>query len=82
MNKKESIKQLRKDFLSPSMSLSYQDPIHIVRGKAQYLFDSTGKKYLDAINNIQHVGHCHPKILNAAISQSKKLIRLIKDMIS
>ena len=73
MIKRNLLQKLRKDYLSPSLSLSYEEPLHIVKGIAQYLFDKDGKKYLDAINNIQHVGHCHPRIIEAAYVQSKKL---------
>ena len=73
MIKKSILQKLRKDYLSPSLSLSYEEPLHIVKGVAQYLYDKDGKKYLDAINNIQHVGHCHPRIIEAAYVQSKKL---------
>lgn len=70
---KNTIRFLREKHLSPSMSLSYEEPLHIVRGEDQYLFDANGKRYLDAINNIQHVGHCHPKVVNAAQKQYEKL---------
>ena len=73
MIKKSILQKLRQDYLSPSLSLSYEEPLHIVKGVAQYLYDKDGKKYLDAINNIQHVGHCHPRIIEAAYIQSKKL---------
>ena len=73
MQKKNKLQDLREYYLSPSLSLSYEEPINIVKGEAQYLYDENGKKYLDAINNIQHVGHCHPKIIEAAHFQSKKL---------
>ena len=63
----------RKKYLAPSFSLSYEDPLHIVRGRGQYLYDSDGKEYLDAVNNISHVGHCHPKVVEAANKQNQKL---------
>ena len=63
------ILQLRKKYLSPSLSLSYDSPLHIIRGKAQYLYDTKDNRYLDAVNNIQHVGHCHPKVVVAAQEQ-------------
>ena len=72
MIKRNLLQKLRKDYLSPSMSLSYEEPLHIVKGVAQYLFDKDGKKYLDAINNIQHVGHCHPRI-NEAITKIRPI---------
>ena len=69
----KAIKDLRSKHLGPCLRLSYDNPLHIVRGDAQYLFDIKGNRYLDCVNNIQHVGHCHPKIVEAAQSQYKKL---------
>ena len=63
----------RKKYLAPSFSISYDEPLHIVSGSGQYLYDSNGKKYLDAVNNISHVGHCHPKVVEAANNQNQKL---------
>jgi 4-aminobutyrate aminotransferase-like enzyme len=58
-----SLQELRDKYLSPSFGLSYDRPLHIVSGKGQYLYDSKGKEYLDAVNNTQHVGYCHPKVI-------------------
>ena len=63
----------RNKYLAPSFSVSYDSPLHIVRGRGQYLYDSNGKEYLDAVNNISHVGHCHPKVIEAANNQNKEL---------
>ena len=68
-----SLQELRDKYLSPSFGLSYDRPLHIVSGKGQYLYDSKGHEYLDAVNNIQHVGHCHPKVIEAANEQLKRL---------
>ena len=38
-------------------------PVKIVRGWMQYLFDDEGRRYLDAYNNVPHVGHCHPRVV-------------------
>ena len=73
MSGNSDIIQRRGKYLAPSLSLSYQEPLHIVRGDGQYLYDNNGKKYLDAVNNISHVGHCHPKVIEAANKQNKKL---------
>jgi len=70
---KNSIRSLREKHLSPTLSLSYAEPLHIIRGGGQYLYEANGKQYLDAVNNIQHVGHCHPKVVEAAHSQYKRL---------
>ena len=72
LNHKE-IKDLRTKHLGPSLSLSYDEPLQIVRGKGQYLYDADGNQYLDCINNIQHVGHCHPKVVAAAQKQYTQL---------
>ena len=70
---KNAIQTLRDKYIGPSLSVSYDKPLHIIRGEGQYLFDSDGKQYLDAVNNIQHVGHCHPKVVEAARHQYDKL---------
>ncbi|MEM7785152.1 MAG: aminotransferase class III-fold pyridoxal phosphate-dependent enzyme, partial [Planctomycetota bacterium] len=69
----ETIQQLRNKHLSPSLSLSYDQPIHIVRGSGQYLYDSSDITYLDCVNNVCHVGHCHPEVVAAATSQIRTL---------
>lgn len=69
----KKIKELRDQFISPSLSVAYKDPLYIVKGEGQYLYNSNGKKYLDAINNISHVGHCHPEVTKALHEQSKTL---------
>ncbi len=68
LNHKE-ISKLRKNLLSPSLSLSYDEPLHIIKARGQYLFDANQNRYLDAVNNIQHVGHCHPKVVEVAKKQ-------------
>jgi|TARA_B110000914_G_scaffold224616_1_gene242842 4-aminobutyrate aminotransferase-like enzyme len=72
LNRNEIFK-LRKAHLAPSLSMSYNTPLHIVKGFGQYLYDSEGNRYLDAVNNIQHVGHSHPKIAKVAEKQFKNL---------
>ena len=69
----ENIKKLRDQYIGPSFSLSYHEPLHIVKGKGQYLYASDGKQYLDAVNNISHVGHCHPRVL-AALEEQNRLL--------
>ena len=70
---KEDILELRRSHLAPSLSISYKEPLHIVRGAGQYLYDDQGREYLDGVNNIQHVGHCHPAVVKAAHEQYEKL---------
>jgi 4-aminobutyrate aminotransferase-like enzyme len=73
MSDRNRLQKLRKKYLSQSFSLSYNEPLHLVRGRGQYLYDRKGNEYLDAVNNIQHVGHSHPKVTEAANEQFKKL---------
>ena len=73
MSDRNRLQKLRKKYLSQSFSLSYNEPLHLIRGRGQYLYDSKGNEYLDAVNNIQHVGHSHPKVTEAANEQFKKL---------
>ncbi len=63
----------REKLLGPNLSLSYKKPLHIVRGYGQYLFDANGRAYLDCVNNVCHVGHCHPKVNDAAVRQISML---------
>ena len=55
--------------LGLSLRISYDKPLKIVRGAAQYLYDDSGRAYLDAVNNVPHVGHCHPRVVAAAQRQ-------------
>ena len=59
----------RRHTIGPSLSLSYDQPLHITRGLGQYLYSATGRAYLDCVNNVAHVGHCHPVITRAASEQ-------------
>jgi 4-aminobutyrate aminotransferase-like enzyme/Ser/Thr protein kinase RdoA (MazF antagonist) len=59
----------RKQHLGKSLSLSYEKPLKIVRGEMQYLIDEFGQKYLDTVNNVAHVGHEHPKVVQAGQQQ-------------
>jgi 4-aminobutyrate aminotransferase-like enzyme/Ser/Thr protein kinase RdoA (MazF antagonist) len=59
----------RKEHLGPSLSLSYKSPLHIVAGSRQYLYDSSGQRYLDCVNNVAHIGHSHPRVVEAASKQ-------------
>lgn len=62
--------QRRARSIGPSLSTSYAEKLKILRGEGAYLIDHTGRKYLDAVNNITHVGHCHPHVVDAIARQS------------
>ena len=59
----------RRELLGGNLSLSYREPLHIVRGFGAGLWDADGQRYLDAYNNVPHVGHCHPKVVRAVAEQ-------------
>jgi len=59
----------RQKLIAPSVSPSYKKPLKIVRGKGQYLYDYHGRPFLDLYNNVCHVGHCHPKVVEAGQKQ-------------
>jgi 4-aminobutyrate aminotransferase-like enzyme/Ser/Thr protein kinase RdoA (MazF antagonist) len=67
---KEDIFKIRREHLGKSLSLSYQNPLHIVRGYGQYLYDTTGRRYLDTVNNVAHVGHEHRQVVHASQRQT------------
>ncbi len=69
----QKILEYRKEHLGKSLSLSYNTPIYMVRGKGAYLIDSHGQKYLDTVNNVAHVGHEHPRVVRAGQEQMSKL---------
>lgn len=69
----EQVIKRRYQHISPILSLSYTKPIHMHRAAFQYMFDASGNSYLDAYNNIPHVGHSHPKVVNAGIKQMARL---------
>ena len=56
-----------------NVSIAYRDPVRTVRGWRQYLFDDEGRRYLDAYNNVPHVGHAHPRVAQAAERQMRVL---------
>ena len=60
----------RKRLLGPAYRLFYEEPVHLVRGEGVWLYDPTGRRYLDAYNNVAAVGHCHPRVVEAIAGQA------------
>eukprot|EP01062_Namystynia_karyoxenos_P049942 TRINITY_DN3854_c0_g1_i1.p1 TRINITY_DN3854_c0_g1~~TRINITY_DN3854_c0_g1_i1.p1 ORF type:complete len:855 (+),score=294.74 TRINITY_DN3854_c0_g1_i1:75-2567(+) len=56
-----------------TLSTQYSEPLKIVRGRGAELFDADGRGYLDCVNNVCHVGHCHPRVVRAAQQQIERL---------
>ena len=69
----DEILAVRRRLVGGNVSVGYRRPVHVVRGSMQYLFDETGKRYIDAYNNVPHVGHCHPRVVEAAERQMRSL---------
>lgn len=70
---KSGIRQGRDAHFGGNLSLTYDDPVMLVRGWRHHLFDEWGRPYLDAYNNVPHVGHAHPRIQAVAADQLKRI---------
>ncbi len=64
-----------KEFLWPAATMYYQEPIALERGEGDYVYDDTGKRYLDAFGGVLtvSVGHANPKVVEAIVAQVKKI---------
>ena len=69
----DEVLALRKQFMNPGIFLYYKQPIMIVEGAMQYVWDEKGKRYLDGLGGIVtvSVGHCHPHVISAGNKQSE-----------
>ncbi|MGB1237594.1 MAG: aspartate aminotransferase family protein [Pseudomonadales bacterium] len=63
----------RHKVMGPHTPLFYDEPLHLVRGEGVWLFDNQGKRYLDVYNNVPHVGHCNPRVVEALQRQASTL---------
>ena len=72
---KQEVADLRREFLNPAIFTYYKTPLMIVEGQMQYLYDETGRRYLDGFGGIVtvSVGHCHPKVISAVQRQNETL---------
>ncbi len=66
---RQEVLSSRRAHIGRSLSVSYRRPLKIVRGHMQYLYDDEGRAFLDAVNNVPHVGHSHPRVVAAAHRQ-------------
>lgn len=60
----------RSRLLGPAYRLMYDRPLHFVRGEGVWLYDTEGRAYLDAYNNVTSLGHCHPAVVEAIARQA------------
>jgi alanine-glyoxylate transaminase/(R)-3-amino-2-methylpropionate-pyruvate transaminase len=72
---REEVLALRRQYVNPALFTLYREPLMIVEGKMQYLFDETGRRYLDLFAGIVTVscGHCHPKVVRRVEEQTATL---------
>ena len=64
----------RREVFGPALSpLTYDRPLHLMRGEGVWLVDADGARYLDCYNNVPVVGHCHPRVADAIARQSRLL---------
>ena len=66
----QNMLERRQRLMGKAYRLFYKEPVHIVSGEGVWLYDSDGKKYLDVYNNVPHVGHCHPRVVEAICKQA------------
>jgi 4-aminobutyrate aminotransferase-like enzyme/Ser/Thr protein kinase RdoA (MazF antagonist) len=69
----EQLLARRQRVLGKALSLAYRQPLKIVRGEGCHLYDDGGRAYLDMVNNVCHVGHCHPRVVAAGQRQMAQL---------
>lgn len=72
---RDEVIALRQEYVTPGLLTYYRDPLLLVEGRMQYLWDETGKRYLDAFAGIVtvSVGHCHPCVVEKVREQVGKL---------
>jgi 4-aminobutyrate aminotransferase-like enzyme len=69
----DALLERRYRVLGRNSPLFYDTPLHLVRGEGVWVFDAEGRRYLDAYNNVPHVGHCHPRVVAALSRQAATL---------
>lgn len=69
----EPLLERRRRLLGSGLELSYERPVHLLRGEGVWLWDADGRRYLDAYNNVPNVGHAHPHVVEAIARQAALL---------
>lgn len=73
MSDEHTLLKRRFNALGRNAPLFYDQPVHLVRGEGVWVEDIDGRRYLDAYNNVPHVGHCHPHVVDAIARQATTL---------
>ena len=63
----------RTRLMGPNVPTFYEEPVHLVKGEGTWVWDADSTRYLDCYNNVPHVGHCHPKVVEAITRQAATL---------
>ena len=69
----ETLMERRVRLMGPNVPTFYRTPVHLIKGEGVWLWDASGKRYLDCYNNVPHVGHCHPRVVRAICQQAGTL---------
>ncbi|MBN7797349.1 aspartate aminotransferase family protein [Parahaliea mediterranea] len=72
-NERNTLLERRFRVLGSHSPLFYEEPLHLVRGEGVWVYDADGRRYLDVYNNVPHVGHCHPRVVEAIARQAATL---------
>ncbi len=72
-SKVDALIERRKATMGSRLYVFYDPPLHMVRGEGVWLTDAGGRRYLDCYNNVPHVGHCHPQVVEALTRQIRTL---------
>ena len=71
---KEALSRRRSAALGAALTpLTYDDPVHVVGGEGAWFVDADGRRILDAYNNVPVLGHCHPRVTEAVVRQTRRL---------
>ncbi len=70
---RSSLLSRRQAATAPAYEHFYDEPLHLLEGRGVELIDQAGKRYIDAYNNVPHVGHSHPLVVNAISRQAKQI---------
>ncbi|MCV6587487.1 MAG: aminotransferase class III-fold pyridoxal phosphate-dependent enzyme, partial [Marinobacterium sp.] len=73
MTVNQQLLQRRYNVMGKSAPLFYDQPLQLVRGEGVWLYDQQGQRYLDVYNNVPHVGHCNPRVVEALHQQASTL---------
>ncbi len=73
MSSEQNLLERRFRVLGRNAPLFYERPVHLVKGKGVWVTDADGRDYLDVYNNVPHVGHCHPQVVEAIATQAATL---------